>query len=297
MRFSTISIPFALSFIFRRKKKPTVRPAIQPQAIVDYQAVAATDVGSVRDNNEDHLVFIRPFDGKTRASHGCLALVADGMGGHSGGELASKMATEIIARNYFDTNKDILDSLQRAFEEANKAIFQKAANNPSLKGMGTTCTAVILLNDQIYLGHVGDSRAYLIKGDKMFQLSTDHTYVQHLLNSGQISQEESLCHPRRNVITQALGTSAKLKADFTQHELKFEQGDRLLICSDGLYEYLNSEELQQILAEMSLNESAQSLIDLAKQRGGHDNISVLIVETFYQSPDQAEKQTQKLNLS
>ncbi len=286
-----------MTFLFRRKKKPTPLPEKEPEVLLDYRAVAATDVGSVRDNNEDHLVFIRPYDAKVRASHGCLALVADGMGGHSSGEIASKMAADIIARNYFDSNHAVLNSLNRAFEKANKTIFQKADRNPALKGMGTTCTAVILLNNQIYLGHVGDSRAYLFKGDKLLQLSNDHTYVQHLLDTGKISQEESLSHPQRNVITRAMGTAPKLQADFSHHTLSFEQGDKLLICSDGLYEYINSEELKDILSAESLNESAQSLINLAKQRGGHDNISVLIAETFSINAEQAAKQTQKIQLS
>lgn len=286
-----------MSFLFRRKKKPAPLPEKEHEVLLDYRAVAATDVGSVRDNNEDHLVFIRPYDAKVRASHGCLALVADGMGGHSSGEIASKMAADIIARNYFDANHAVLNSLNRAFEKANKTIFQKADRNPALKGMGTTCTAVILLNDQIYLGHVGDSRAYLFKGDKLIQLSNDHTYVQHLLDTGKISQEESLSHPQRNVITRAMGTAPKLQADFSRHALSFEQGDKLLICSDGLYEYIKSEELKEILSAENLNESAQSLINLAKQRGGHDNISVLIAETFSTNAEQAAKQTQKIQLS
>lgn len=266
--------------------------------LIDYRAVAATDVGSVRDNNEDHLVFIRPFDAGVRASHGCLALVADGMGGHSSGEIASQLAADIITRDYFDSKNSILDALGRAFEKANKTIFQKASRNPALKGMGTTCTAVVLLNDQIYLGHVGDSRAYLFKEDQCQQLSNDHTYVQHLLDTGKISEEESLSHPQRNVITRAMGTTPKLQAEFTHLKMSFGQGDKLLICSDGLYEYIKPTELAAMLsAKQGLNESAQSLINLAKQRGGHDNISVLIIETFRSDAAHAAKQTQKLNLS
>lgn len=285
-----------MKFLFRRKKKH-VNLVESPQVSIDYRAVAATDVGSVRENNEDHLVFIRPFDKQIRNSHGCLALVADGMGGHSNGEIASKMASEIIARNYFDTDLDILDSLKRAFEIANKSIFQKASRKPRLKGMGTTCTAVVLVNDKIYVAHVGDSRAYLFKGNEIIQLSTDHTYVQHLLDKGEITHEESLSHPQRNVITRAMGTSAKVQADFALHASSFEEGDRLLICSDGLYEYLNPQELQEMLKGPNLNANAQSMIALAKKRGGHDNISVLIAETFSTNSSEDIKETQKLKLS
>lgn len=285
----------AFSFLKRQKAEP--RPKNQAQVSIDYRAVALTDVGAVRDNNEDHLVFIRPFDLKTRASHGCLAVVADGMGGYSYGELASKMATDIISRHYFDTNYKIVNALQRSFEKANKAIYQKASRDPRYKGMGTTCTAVVLLDDQIFLGHVGDSRAYLLKGNRVIQLSNDHTLVQHLLDTGQITQEESLSHPQRNVVTRAMGTAPKLQADFVKHELRFEVGDKLLICSDGLYEYVKIDELKQILGNKKLNEASQSLVNLAKQRGGHDNISVLIVETFQSDLNQASNPTQKIRIS
>ncbi len=286
-----------MAFLFRKKKQKAT--SIRPVAPVklDYRAVAITDVGSVRDSNEDHLVFIRPFDTAIRDSHGCLALVADGMGGHSHGEIASQMAADIITRHYFDTNYSVLEALRRAFEKANKSIFQKAVKNPSLKGMGTTCTAVILQQNQLYLGHVGDSRAYLLKGDRTLQLSNDHTLVQHLLDTGRITQEESLSHPQRNIVTRAMGTAAKVKADFALLSLQFEVGDKLLICSDGLYEYIKAPELQAIIQRNKLNEASHALIELAKQRGGHDNISVLIVEAFAADTDQIAKQTQKINLS
>lgn len=286
-----------MAFSFLRRQKADPRPKNQDQVSIDYRAVALTDVGSVRDNNEDNLVFIRPFDQKTRASHGCLAVVADGMGGYSYGELASKMATEIITRQYFDTEQNIVPALRRSLEKANQAIFQKASSDRRFRGMGTTCTAVVLLNDHIYLGHVGDSRAYLMKKDQVVQLSNDHTLVQHLLDTGKITQEESLSHPQRNVVTKAMGTAAKLQADVMQHSLRFELGDKLLICSDGLYEYVKEDELRQILNSNKLNQAAQYLIDLAKQRGGHDNISVLIVETVQTNQNQANHPTQKLELS
>lgn len=286
-----------MAFLFRKKKEKATSTHPVAAVKLDYRAVAITDVGSVRDSNEDHLVFIRPFDTTIRNSHGCLALVADGMGGHSHGEIASKMAADVITRHYFDTNYSVLEALKRAFEKANKAIFQRAVKNPALKGMGTTCTAIILLQDKLYLGHVGDSRAYLLKGNQALQLSKDHTLVQHLLDTGRITEEESLSHPQRNIVTRAMGTTAKVKAECSLLSLPFEIGDKLLICSDGLYEYIKAPELQAIIQQYSLNEASHRLIDLAKQRGGHDNISVLIVEAFAANTDQIAKQTQKINLS
>lgn len=286
-----------MAFLFRKKKEKATSTHPVAAVKLDYRAVAITDVGSVRDSNEDHLIFIRPFDATIRNTHGCLALVADGMGGHSHGEIASKMAADIITRHYFDTNYSVLEALKRAFEKANKAIFQKAAKNPTLKGMGTTCTAIILLQNHLYLGHVGDSRAYLLKGNQALQLSKDHTLVQHLLDTGRITEEESVSHPQRNIVTRAMGTSAKVKAEVSLLPVPFEVGDKLLICSDGLYEYIKPPELQAIIQQYSLNEASKTLIALAKQRGGHDNISVLIVEAFAADTAQIAKQTQKINLS
>jgi len=286
-----------MAFLFRRKKHKSQEAVAEPQVSIDYRAVAATDVGSVRDNNEDNLIFIRPYDKEKRREKGCLALVADGMGGHSDGEVASHMATELIPRTYFDSRLEVLEALKQAFEKSNKAIYQKASKSNSSKGMGTTCTAAVLLQDRIYLGHVGDSRAYLLKGDKLVQLSSDHTYVQHLLDKGMISEEEALSHPQRNIITSAMGTNAKLNADYSLQDVRFETGDKLLLCSDGLYEYLPPEELKQIISQHTLNDSAQALIQLAKKRGGHDNISVLIVEAVPTESEKINKETQKLNLS
>lgn len=281
-------------FPFRKKQK-TRQVSFDTSTTLEYRAVAATDVGCVREINEDHLVFIRPFDEKIRSSHGCLAMVADGMGGHSSGEIASKMAVDIISRDYFDTEYPILESLKRAFEKANKAIFQKAGRKASLKGMGTTCTVVVLIGERMFIGHVGDSRAYILKDGKIHQLTKDHTYVQHLLDTGKISYKDSLNHPQKNVITQAMGTKPKLGADFALTELSFEEGDKLLLCSDGLYEYLQGEELAHILRTRNISSAAEDMIALAKQRGGHDNISVLIVETLLEKASQSLKKTQEFN--
>ena len=284
-------------FPFRKKKKRSVSQTTAMLPEMDYKAVAMTDVGAVRSNNEDNLVFIRPFDEDIRRKQGFLALVADGMGGHNSGEIASQMAADIVARHYYDHHDSVLNCLETAFDTANKAIFQKAGRDASLKGMGTTCTAVVLLNHQIYLGHVGDSRAYLLKNNRMIQLTKDHTYVQHLLDSGQITYEESLDHPQKNVITRAMGTSSALRADFFQHEVSFEADDKLLVCSDGLYEYFGPEEMKGILQEQSAADAASHFIELAKKRGGHDNISVLIVQRQEPSSDQQEKKTGKRSLS
>ena len=289
-----------MDFLFRKKRhnhQSKSKQKLKPEHVQDYRAVAATDIGSVRTNNEDQLVFIRPFDLNVRRDKGCLAIVADGMGGHSSGEIASQMAIDIISRQYYDAKTEKIDSLKKAFEKANKAIFKLANERTELKGMGTTCTAIIMKEGELVLGHVGDSRAYLLKGKELIQLSNDHTYMHYLLSQGMISQEEALSHPDRNIITQAMGTSPKLKADYAYLDTRFEPGDRLLLCSDGLYEYVQQDELQALMTTHALNDLSKSLIKLAKQRGGHDNISVLVVETGFAGSSANSRQTEKLHLS
>ena len=285
-----------MDFLFWKKRKKESL-AFMPGKRLDYRAVAATDTGAVRQKNEDSLVFIRPHEGEKRKTKGCMALVADGMGGHSRGDIASGMAVECIPRNFFDSKEEVLPALKRAFDLTNKTIYQQAAKKVELKGMGTTCTAVVMRGNQLFLGHVGDSRAYLFKQGIPYQLSADHTYVQLLLDKGLIRPEEVLSHPDRNIITQAMGTSAQLKADYSVVEKAFEVGDILVLCSDGLYEYIPAEECAKIIEAHSLNEAAQKMIDLAKKRGGHDNISVLLVEACEFSGDTIEKVTKNLNPS
>lgn len=284
------------SFLRKKKKPSPATPATQATPI-DYRAIAATDVGSVRKNNEDNLIFMKPHEGVKRNTKGCIAVVADGMGGHSSGEIASRWATELIPRSYFDSTAEILPSLQRAFERANRLIFQKSQEESRLKGMGTTCTAVVLHGHRLYLGHVGDSRAYLLRGERLIQLSSDHTYVQHLIRQGVIDPDEALTHPDRNLITQAMGTSGKLKADFQELEERFEPGDILLLCSDGLYEYISLEEWIPMLRALPLGEAADKFISLAKQRGGHDNISILLVEAIPTAKRNPIQATTNLSIS
>ena len=285
-----------MDFLFWKKRKK-VSPSFLPAQRLDYRAVAATDTGSVRQKNEDSLVFIRPHEGEKRKNKGCMALVADGMGGHSRGDIASGTAVECIPRNFFDSKEDILPALKKAFELANKTIYLQAKKKKELKGMGTTCTAIVMRGSQLFLGHVGDSRAFLLKKGIPFQLSADHTYVQLLLDKGLIGPEEVLSHPDRNIITQAMGTASQLKADYSQVEKEFELGDVLVLCSDGLYEYIPAEECAQIIGAYPLNEAAQKMIDLAKKRGGHDNISVLLVEACALEGDTISKETKNLNPS
>lgn len=244
------------------------------------KVVVLSDMGNVRTNNEDTGMFFKVADEQVIREKGYLLMVADGMGGHQAGEVASRMAADIISREYFkqNTNGSIEKNLAKVFSLANKRIFEMASSQKSYTGMGTTCTALVVLDHSIYFAHVGDSRAYLQKGENILQITEDHTYVQELVKSGDITAAEAAVHPKRNILTNAMGTKPDLRIDTGKFSLTFETNDRLLICSDGLYDYLNETELKDILRSNMLKNAAESMISEAKARGGHDNITVVLAE-------------------
>ncbi len=246
------------------------------QVIDDVKAVIVTDVGIVRNNNEDFVRFVRPSQDFEHL--GFLGVVADGMGGHQAGEVASALAVHTIIKEYYSKKVSRKQNLMQAIEKANSVIFKTSKANPENKGMGTTCTAVVIFNNQIILGHIGDSRLYLYQNNLLTQCSTDHTYVQELINQNIISEEEAQTHPQRNVLTKVMGTRPKVQPEIKEMDVNFEEGDRLLVCSDGLYEYFTKEELEMELSEPVLSVAAHRLVDTAKERGGHDNITVMLIE-------------------
>ncbi len=242
----------------------------------ELKVVILTDTGQVRSNNEDSAKFIKP---SRRLGHlGYLGILADGMGGHHAGEVASSLAVETIAEEYYKKGADPETGLYIAFSKANRQIWHKAKTSPAFQGMGTTCTAVVIFNRRVYLAHIGDSRLYLFKEGMLTQLSTDHTYVQDLLKQGVITPEEAQVHRDRNVLTRVMGTHYSMRADILEIPQTFEKGDRLLLCSDGLYDYFSREELAEFLAEPLLSVAAQNLVDAANRRGGYDNITLVLIE-------------------
>ncbi|WP_165939995.1 Stp1/IreP family PP2C-type Ser/Thr phosphatase [Dyadobacter psychrotolerans] len=249
-----------------------------PQADKDLRAVVISDVGCVRTNNEDTALFFRPASAGERMKKGYLAIIADGMGGHAAGEVASQMAVDIVSKVYYQRNEQVSERLFFAFQKANRQINQSANKNKQQKGMGTTCTALAVCDHKLYLAHVGDSRAYIFKNGQLLQLSGDHTYVNGLLEQGMITAAEALIHPERNVLTKALGTQSIVEVDITEITEHFEAEDRILLCSDGLYDYLSAQEIGTILLQNQISDAAAQLVDCAKQRGGHDNISVILAE-------------------
>lgn len=223
-----------------------------------------TDVGCVRDHNEDSLVVAPP-----------LYVVCDGMGGHAAGEVASEIAVRVI-ENRAPQHADV-EELGRAVEEANLAIIRAAREGRGREGMGTTCTAAILEGERLVIAQVGDSRAYLLSKGRLQQLTRDHSLMANLIEAGHITKEEAKVHPQRSVITRALGSDPRMLPDL--FELDVNPGDRLLICSDGLTTMLSDEEIAQLLARTADPQlCARQLVNAAIAAGGYDNVTVIVAD-------------------
>ncbi|NDJ76921.1 MAG: Stp1/IreP family PP2C-type Ser/Thr phosphatase [Chloroflexi bacterium] len=246
------------------------------------RASARSDVGQVRDNNEDRVGLW--------ARHGILlALVADGMGGAVAGEEASRLVTEAIQADFLGeargsetlrdlTEDEITDKLRFAVRRANRAVIHRANEHPELQGMGTTITLAFVRDNRVVIAHVGDSRAYLIDGHEGWinQITDDHSFVEALLASGHITPEQAAVHPMRNVLYRALGQVEDTEADLYSRNLA--EGDRLVLCSDGLTRHITPAEIADIATQSdSPEEIAQQLVDLANERGGEDNISAVVI--------------------
>ncbi len=232
------------------------------------EAAAATDKGRVRSRNEDAY-----WVGE------CAFGVADGMGGHLAGDVASATAllpVQALDGKVFADASSAQAALLDAILAANAAVVRKAANEPSLYGMGTTLTATLVEGRRLHVAHVGDSRAYLLREGSFTQLTRDHTLVAHLIEEGQITKEEAAVHPQRSIITRAIGVDVDIDVDTLTIEL--QDGDQILLCSDGLTNPLNDEEIRGVLTSgLDSEGAAQRLVDLANEHGGPDNITVVLI--------------------
>jgi PPM family protein phosphatase len=284
--------------LFGKKNRPV--PVEQKSVSTDLgviKAVVLSDLGNIRTNNEDMGLFFKIADEQVIREKGYLLMVADGMGGHQAGEVASRMATDIVSHEYYKQNgSGVEKNLAKVLTMANKSIFEKASSSHTHKGMGTTCTVLVVIEQAVYYAHVGDSRAYMQKGNSIRQITTDHTYVQELVNNGDITEAEAAVHPKRNILTNAMGTKPDMKVDTGKYEQVLENNDRLLLCSDGLYDYLNAEELKNILVDNDIKTAAGIMIQQAKERGGHDNITVVIAERKKDTTESQEKLTRDVEL-
>lgn len=236
---------------------------------------AKTDIGLVRSNNQDYYLAGEFANGVT------WAVVCDGMGGAMGGNVASETAAKVISdkltSGYHEGMNDnsIKHLIISAVEAANASVYSKSKSDESLLGMGTTVVLVVINADTMYLAHVGDSRIYVVSKDNINQLTTDHSVVQMMLDRGEISREEAKEHPKKNVITRALGVEDTVRIDYDQEV--YNEGEIVLLCSDGLTNFVSDEEILKICNENDCYTFAEKLVEAANEKGGGDNITVVTI--------------------
>jgi serine/threonine protein phosphatase PrpC len=245
---------------------------------LDLDVAMLTDVGRVRPRNEDFVDYYTPSDPQQLAHKGSIYLVADGMGGHQAGEVASRQAVELVIENYYnDTSDDVEASLAQAFHLANEQIHSQSLSDQAKNGMGTTLVAAVILGCRIHVANVGDSRAYVINRSGILQITEDHSLVEEQVRAGLLTPEQARRHPQRNLVTRALGSRPSVDVDLFEREIA--AGDMLLLCSDGLTGRVEDQEIAAIVQETPPQEAVQQLIALANERGGNDNITALVIST------------------
>ena len=237
--------------------------------------VAKSDIGKVRDLNQDYYYISKETEEPK------IYILADGMGGYKGGEIASRLATETVKQyilnNFSNTVKEkeeILKLIHNAVEYANMVVYEKSKENPELEGMGTTLEVCLIYNNKAYIGHIGDSRIYRIRKDVIRKLTKDHSYVQKLVEDKKITRDEAKTHPKKNMLTKALGCTPYVEPDLRARN--FEKGDIFIICSDGLTNMVEEQRIYE-LAKENAETAVDKLVAEANEAGGFDNITVIII--------------------
>jgi serine/threonine protein phosphatase PrpC len=263
-RQSALTLARHLFALGQDPRSPTVHPDSKEEFMITLRTAGRSDIGRLRENNEDVIV-----------TNDRLALVADGMGGHPGGEIAANAAAGVIPAVFTGRSADELEAALRA---ANWAIRDRALAQPGLEGMGTTiCVAGLLTDGHLALANVGDSRAYLWHDDTLTQLTQDHSVTAELIQCGELREEDATEHPHYGVLTRALGVGSDLEID--RRTLAVEAGDRLVVCTDGLFNELSREEIANAMAAPGdVADIVDNLIDGAIAHGGRDNVSVVVAE-------------------
>lgn len=238
------------------------------------RVVGMTDVGLVRETNQDYIYYseepVGPFPN--------LLILADGMGGHKAGDFASRYSVECLLDYIRNTQPaPLIRMVDEGVKYANRKLIEKASEDEAYNGMGTTMVIAYIEDNQLYVGNIGDSRLYLL--DKLInQVTEDHSYVATLVRAGEITPEEARNHPKKNIITRAIGATENVKVDF--FEVDLEKGDRIVMCSDGLSNMVEDAVIYDIVRHAYMGDVAKELIEEAKNNGGTDNISVIVVDPF-----------------
>lgn len=242
------------------------------------EAASLTDLGLQRANNEDSLLYWEPESLQEFRRKGRIAIVADGMGGYEGGQEASRLAVETVRyiydRDFKDNPQDLLVA---ALKTAHDTIQRFAQDHPELHGMGTTCTALAIVDGQLHFAHIGDSRLYLVRGDSISRLTRDHSYVGRLVESGIVRSEDAESHPQRHILTAALGSGHDVQPHTPDEPLALQEGDVLVLCTDGLWSQVPEADIARVTQSASPAEACAQLVQIAIEHGGPDNITVQIL--------------------
>ncbi len=251
----------------------------------DYiKAYLLSDVGKKREKNEDSCILVAPSNGDILARRGILFAVADGMGGAVAGEYASRLALDLLAEAYYAlTERSVPQALEQAVARANESVFHASESNPVYSGMGTTLSALVILGNHGYIAQVGDSRIYLYRENVgVQQLTQDHSLVAEQVRIGLLQEADARNHSLKNLITRAVGIKQTVRVDL--FSVRLEHHDTLLLCSDGLSNFVTDEEIALHLAGRNVQQSARTLVDIALQQGGIDNITAVVVHLFAPPP-------------
>ncbi|NOT60408.1 MAG: serine/threonine-protein phosphatase [Acidobacteria bacterium] len=266
----TVSAPLPPTRDYTPLNVPLTPPKIK--------AAFLSDAGCWRATNQDCGTLCEPENDALLRLRGHLALVADGLGGHQGGATASQLAVETIREHYYATTaSDPHAALEAAFHAANRAIHQAARRTMRLLGMGTTCTALALCGRHAYCAHVGDSRLYLLRDGAIYLMSEDHSAVMDLVRRGVLHRNDARQHADRNVLLRALGTRSAVNVACWEKPFPVRAADVFVLCSDGLHDLVTDAEIQEIAQAATPSDACAAFIALAKERGGHDNITAGVV--------------------
>jgi len=242
------------------------------------ETASLTDLGRQRSNNEDSYLYWEPDSDEEFLRKGRLAVIADGMGGYEGGQEASRLAVETVRQVYDHAFKtDPQATLVEALESAHRSIQRYAVEHPQFYGMGTTCTALSIVGRQLHFAHVGDSRLYHIRGETVSRLTRDHSYVGRLVESGIVRSEDAESHPQRHILTAALGSGRTVVPHAPDRPFVLEEGDTLVLCTDGLWGLIGDQELASLVKSTPPNQACLRLVNRALERGGPDNITVSVL--------------------
>jgi protein phosphatase len=242
------------------------------------EVASLTDVGRLRANNEDSYLYWEPDSPDELLRKGRLAVIADGMGGYEGGQEASRLAVETVRYVYQQKFEgDPQAALVTGMHTAHENIQRYAIEHPQFAGMGTTCTALCIVGSNLSFAHIGDSRLYLIRAESVSRLTRDHSYVGRLVESGIVRSEDAESHPQRHILTAALGSGREVVPHVPEQPVSLEDGDVVVLCTDGLWSLVGEAELARIAVSEAPADACQRLVNIALDRGGPDNVTVLIL--------------------